>query len=241
MRNARPFLSKATMYALMVLPFATLLHSQAPPQRRGVVHATWSPAAEQNFGLTKQDFVDMGLGALTPEQYGYLLVWMSDREQKAKNSVARPTFTCGRPGASGQDVKPESYDTVRVYVTAIGEANEIISGVRQRLRAMNGTEVVYSSDEADLVVSLVTLQTQSKSGYPTGVALSVVVSQPCVFKLGTYTSNYDTVENQLLQVGSDVSGVVDSIVSTIDTRDLEEQRKANAAWKKYLREATPKR
>ncbi len=76
------------------------------------------------------------------------------------SEAARPSIqvVCGRPGES--DIKPESWDKVRVYVNASGEANEIISGVRERLREMNGTEVVYSSAEADLTVNIVALHTQ---------------------------------------------------------------------------------
>jgi len=51
-------------------------------------------------------------------------------------------------GESLKDAQPEAYDKVRVYVTASGDADEIISGVRERLRRMNRTDVVYTSDEA---------------------------------------------------------------------------------------------
>ena len=67
---------------------------------------------------------------------------------------------------------------------------------------MNGTEVVYSSGEADLTVSLVAIETKMTSGYHTGNATSVVVFQPCVWKLGTYKNDYDSIQDQLVQVGS---------------------------------------
>ena len=98
--------------------------------------------------------------------------------------------------------------------------------------------MVYSSGEADLTVSLVALKTKAKSaGYQLGNAISIVVSKPCLWELGTYSEHYSTVQDQFVQVGSDNSAIVASIVSGIDTNDLEDQRKTNAALKKYLLDA----
>jgi len=177
----------------------------------------------------------MGLGNLTQRQVTNLLVWADSQKQQAKNSVVRTTLTCGRPSESAEDeVKPGAYDNVRVYVKASGDADEIISTIRERLRTMNGTEVVYSSDEADLAVSLLGIKTKSTGGYENGVAFSVVVTRPCVWKMGTYTSRHDAFADQFVQVGSNNSEVAGSIVSSIDIHDLEDQRMANAATKKLL-------
>ncbi len=200
----------------------------APPK------ISWTPGVEQNFDITKQNFQDMGLSALSQEQYINLLAWDETRTQKAKDSVMTENFDCGRTGESFADSKPEAYDKVRVFIDATGGASEVISGVRERFRAMNGIEVVYDNAEADVTVSLVTLNLETTGGYQNGVAISYVVQQPCVLKLGTSKANYDTIENQGLQVGSDVSGVVDSIVSKIDTSVLETHRQSNATYKKML-------
>lgn len=132
------------------------------------------------------------------------------------------------------DAKPDSYDNVRLYISASGDADEIISAVRERLRAMNGVEVVYSSDEADLNVSLVTLKTRNKSAYETGYAISVVVTQPCMQKVGTQVSHLQTFQDQFVQVGSDEHVIVNSIVSSVDTDTIDDQRKENAEFKKML-------
>ncbi len=220
---------------LLLLLVICLFAETAEPKKPLVHHPSWTPALEQNFGITKQQFTEMGLGALTTDQYLNVLFWVSDQEKRAKDSVPTNLFSCGRIGSMDQDTRPEAYDTARVYVTASGDANEIISGVRQRLRSMNGTQVVYASDEADLVISLVAMTTKEKSAqYQLGVAISVVVSQPCLWKYGSYSSHYDVIRDQFLQVGSDVQKVVDSIVSSVDTNDLEDQRKINASWKKYV-------
>ncbi len=176
----------------------------------------------------------MGLDSLTQVQEVRLLTWVAERELQAKAAVPKMTFDCGRQGESFLDAKPESYDRVRVYVDASGGATEVISGVRERLRSMNGTEVVYSSDEADLKVGLIAMQVKSKGGFETGSSISVVVSRPCVWTMGTNTSHIDSIENQFLQVGSEVNGMVDSIVSDIDTNNLDSQRKLNAAIKKTI-------
>lgn len=52
----------------------------------------------------------------------------------------------------------------------------------------------------------------------------------------TYTSHYETVEDQFVQVGSDVPTMVNSIVSGIDTDELDGQRKLNASYRKFLQE-----
>ncbi|MFZ0686078.1 MAG: hypothetical protein WAM89_11095 [Terriglobales bacterium] len=210
--------------------------SQKTTKPKTEIRAAWSHELEENYGITKQGFQDMGLDALTPMQEFHLFVWAINREQQAKDAVPTASFACGRQGESFPDTRPESYDKVRVYVDASGDDTQTISGVRERLRAMNGSEVVYSSDEADLKVSLVAIQTKSKGGYDTGSAISVVVSRPCVWAIGTTTSHVDSVENQLVQVGSDVKAMVDSIVSDIDTNNLDMQRKLNAAIKKTILE-----
>lgn len=201
-----------------------------------VARPAWTPELEKNYGISEQMFHDMGLGDLTLNQYWNFLTWSHGREENLKDSAPKFVFDCNRPGVSLQDTRPEAYDQVRLFVVASGDASEIISGVRERFRAMNGIDVVYNRDESDLVISLVALQTKAKNaGYQLGVAVSVVVFQPCVWKNGTYTHNYDSMQDQFVQVGSDVSGVVDSIVSSIDTDDVESQRALNAQFKTYLR------
>lgn len=209
-------------------------HPQKPVQPKTESHASWTDYLEKNYGVTQKTFQDMGLGNLTWTQEINLLTWVTERERLAKAAVPVTSFDCGRQGETFLDAKPESYDKVRVYVDASGDATEVISGVRERMRAMNGTEVVYSSDEADLKVSLVAAHTKSKGGYDTGSAISLVVSRPCVWTGSTNTSHVDWVENQLVQVGSEVGPMVDSMVSDVDTNDLDPQRKLNSVLKKML-------
>ena len=61
-----------------------------------------------------------------------------------------------------------------------------------------------------------------------------------MWKVETYKDNYDTLQDQFVHVGSDISRVADSIVSSIDSsidaNDLENQRKINAGFKKLLQD-----
>jgi hypothetical protein len=217
------------------------IHTREPQSSRDVPsRISWTPEVEQQFDMTNQNFQDMGLSALSPEQYINLLAWDETRTQKARNSVITENFDCGRTSEFFADSKPEAYDKVRVYIDATGEASEVISGVRERFRAMNGIEVVYDNTEADVTVSLVALNLETTGGYHNGVAISYVVQKPCILKFGTSKTNYDTIENQGLQVGSNISGVVDSIVSKIDTSDLEKHRQSNASYKKILQSRVKK-
>ncbi len=227
---------------ILVLSLLTAANGQSStPQKprtpEAVPHTSWTPTLESDFGVSKDAFRAMGLGNLTVSQMEQLLIWVANRERQAKTSVPVTTFNCGRTGQPFLDQRPEVYDKVRVYVSASGNANEIISGVRERLRAMVGTEVVYTLSEADLSVSLVGVKTTAKgSGYQLGNAISVVTSQPCVWMVGTYPLNYDTVQDQFIEVGSETSAMVADIVSTVDTNSLENQRKSNAGLKKFLQD-----
>lgn len=205
-----------------------------PPVAVKLVHASWQPAMETDLGITKAAFQEMGLENLTTPQLDQVVLWAANREKQAKDSIQATSFNCGRPSETFPAEKPEAYDHVRVYVTATGKVPEIISGVRERLRSMNGVEAVYTRNEADLEVSLVGLATESKAGYPTGVAIAIAVTKPCMLKIGTFTADYDDLRGNFIQVGSDTSVVVGSIVSSIDTDAIEAERKNNAGLKKWL-------
>jgi hypothetical protein len=234
---ARHFLTLALIANPPLVGIVAAQSSTAPkPQPRNTVqHAKWSSELETTWGITPELFRDMGLSALTTGEEVQLLTWEAEQVQKAKDSDPRPSFVCGRPGVTST-IKPEDYDKVRIYVEATGNASEIISGVRQRFRGMNGTEVVYTADEADVTVSLVAMNSENMAGQRTGVAISYVVQQPCIWAFGKQSVHYDSVENQGLQMGSNVPDVVDSIVSSIDTSNLESHRQSNAFTKKMIQE-----
>lgn len=223
----------------------TLANAQLPTAKKvqvpqNVQHASWVPYLQNSFALSEQDFRKLGLEALTQEQESSLFLWILDREQDAKDSVPRQDYSCGRPGTAFLQTFPDEYGKVTVLVRANGSAEEIISGVRERLRTMNSIEVVYSRGEADLIVDLVAMKTTNTAGYETGVAISTAVSQPCEWKVAANTSEYDALQDQFLQVGSDMKEVVNSIVASVDTNDLENQRKMNSGYRKYLLEHSKK-
>jgi hypothetical protein len=232
--------------SLLLVSFLATAQAQTSPARKPqpsqktVDHASWAPGLEGIVGIAEEDFRDMGLAALTKDQELYLLVWASGLEQKGKDSVQVPSFECGRPGQKFQDAKPEEYDKVRVNVEASGSADEVVSGVRERLRMMNGTEVVYNSDEADLTVFLTGMKIHTKGGIETGVAVAVTVVQPCTWTLGTYTNHYNILKADSVEVGSEPPLLVSSIVSGIDTDVLDNQRKMNAGYRKFLQDQKKK-
>jgi hypothetical protein len=231
---------KSPLFLTAILLFLPVAQAQTSAQpRKTVERAVWTSDIEQNYGIAQQDFKDMGLGELNRDQFLNLLWFVAGREQKARESVFTESLICGRPREADEvKNKPESYDKVRVYVSASWDADEIISGVRERLRAMNGTEVVYSSGEADLKVDILAMiPTDTYTGAKmASSAVSVSVSRPCILKVGTYTSDYNDLLDQFLQVGANIHEVIGSIVSGIDTNDLENQRKINAANKKFFQQ-----
>ena len=176
----------------------------------------------------------MGLSSLTALQFIHLIEWANSREAPAKPSPQISGLRCGRTGITVGSEPASSYDKVRVYVNATGEATEIISGVRERLRGMNGIEVVYDYGVADLQLSLAAITTENTNGYKTGVAISYLVEKPCVESVGTMKLHYDDAQGHGIQVGSNTQRVVESIVTKVDTDYFEDQRKLNAFLKKAI-------
>ena len=119
-----------------------------------------------------------------------------------------------------------------------GNDAEIVSGVRERLRNMSDIQVVYSQDEADLLLSLLALQAQSISGHPLGYNVAVVTSRACESRFGDSGYPFKMHEGAYLISGANVHEAVELVVSNLDANDLEDARKTRAAFKKY-KEAHP--
>lgn len=111
---------------ILVLALLTIANGQGTSTLKSrssdaITRASWSTSLESNFGISRQAFHDMGLGALTENQLTQLLSWEDTREQQARKSIPKSTFTCGRPGEPLLGSRPEAYDKVRVYVKASGD------------------------------------------------------------------------------------------------------------------------
>jgi hypothetical protein len=98
----------------------------------------------------------------------------------------------------------------RGFLYSDGPGDEIFTRVRH----------VFSSEEVDLTINLVGIQSKStRSGQRLGNAISIAVTKPCTWKLGS--NSYDTLQGQWIQVGYDNQEVIISIVSTVDIEGIE--------------------
>ncbi len=115
--------------------------------------------------------------------------------------------------------------------------SELMSGVRQMLRSISDVQIVYDIKEADLVISILGYEDKMADSRAVGYTASTTTAAPCMSKLGTNEWNFLMHENHFLQSsGKDVKVLVEDIVTTLDSKDIENLRRQHESMKKYLRE-----
>ena len=210
------------------------------PPKPKVELAVWNDNAEKSFGITEKDFKSMGLGKLTADEYTQFLGWVIAREseseikgmdegRKAFESTSS-TYSCGPDKTNGQSLS-------KVNLFIVNEENtpsEIMSGLRQRLRNMSDIQIVFDRKEADLVIDVSAFEVKPEGGGRTmGYAAATTVTIPCTWKIGTENGVFGMYQDGFLNTSNSiVAGLVDSIVTTIDSHDIETVRQQNAMWKK---------
>jgi hypothetical protein len=190
-----------------------------PPEE----HAVWLPAAEEYFGLTQETFRQAGLSKLTSTEYGALLTAMRAHEaqaaENAKMSVL--TYSCGS--------LPPKDSKIKIIVEANVDApSEIMSPLRQRIRSMSDVEIVFNSP-ADFGMSLLPMAVNNTYNYKAGYAASVVTWGECQASIGTNKWPIRIINNHWVFTAGDAGQIVNSIVTSVDTGDIEQARKLRAA------------
>jgi len=138
---------------------------------------------------------------------------------------AQTTYICGP--------LPPNYDKVKVYI-AVSDAtpSEIAIGVRERLRSLADVEVVYTPIEADVGIGVLGFENTLEGGHRSGYSASVITYDPCKGAVGERDWPIRIAENHFMVTTATVPEVINSIVSDVDTGDLEGARKLHAAIKK---------
>lgn len=234
---------------ILVLPSSIVAQTAAPvvapvkptaakPTLPKTVLATWSESAETLLGISKNQFASMGLSKVTNDEYLEIISWAVDRETKLSAESAATaraqslTFSCGR------DVKQaDEYDKVNLYLDIAKDApSEFASQIRQNFRAMKDVQVVFSPKEADLNILILAFEVTTVPGNNvTGYAVSATITDPCISKYGTKQSDFERYDNNhLMTSGTNVSGLAERLVSSIDANEIEAQRQSNAAFKKLM-------
>lgn len=206
----------------------------ATASKPSVGHAEWNQESETLVGLTQQQFTEAGLSKLTTAEYGHLLSAMITQQVKVRQEGqnSRPLHVCGPI--------PERYDKVRVSVEANDTApSEIVSGVRQRLRGMPDVEIVFAPLEADFNVSILSMETENKMRTRTGYLASVVTADTCQGSLGEYKWTYQSQRNHWVFTDSETASLAETIVTSLDTKDIEPTRQLHANLNK-LKSPQPK-
>jgi hypothetical protein len=240
----------ALVCVMLILPSSIVAQNAAPvassPVKPGApkptppkpMMATWSEVSESVLGISKDKFSSMGLSKLTSDEYLAIVSWAIDRETKLEEdakATARAqtlTYTCGRTVTQA-----DYYDKVTIYLD-ISDAtpSELASRIRQDFRAMKDVQVVFSSKEADLKVIVIGFEVRAEiNNQQTGYAASTTVTDSCVSKYGTNETNFDRYEaNYLMTSGRNPASLAEDITTSVDTKDLEPQRRLNAALKKLM-------
>lgn len=204
-----------------------------------VKKAQWTEQTLTYLGISKNDFVSMGLEKLTMDEYGKLLAWATNREREAANTASEAakkdamasqvTFFCGP-----KQTTDESLKKVHVFIEDNNATvAELMSGVRQRLRGISDVEIVYEPSQADLDVSILGYEDKMETGTRAiGYTASTEVTTPCVGKIGTYEWNFQMSSDHFIFSGGTDSGIlVEKIVAKIDSSDIEPVRKSHAQLK----------
>lgn len=192
--------------------------------------AEWLPAYESYAGITRDQFNEAGLGSLSLTQATLLMFSIHEIKDKASEDAIKQhtTYTCG-PIPSGK------YDKVRVYVEVSDSApTEVASGLRQRLRSISDVEIVYTPIEADLGISILAYEDSLQTGRRIGYTASYVTYDPCKGSFGDRDWDLKLMDNHFLITGPDMTALVESVASDVDTKDLEGVRKLHDAIRKSL-------
>ncbi len=234
---------RATFFLFVCLMSCAALHSQSSPvtskpKQSGTpsktttkaaepLRAEWNESVESFVGITHDQFIQAGLAKLTKDEFASLFLTIYDTQQKAVDNAKKTqiTYICGPV--------PSNYDKVKLYVeVSDGTPAEIASGVRQRLRGLTDVEIVYTPLEADKGIGILGFEDQMESGRKTGYSASVSTYSPCKGSFGDQEWPIKLLDNHFITTAAKASEVIDSIVSLVDTNDIEATRKFHAALKK---------
>lgn len=237
-------LCRLSICACFVFSFSCFAQTNPPPPRKkplpAVRMASWNEKAEKSFGVSHEDFKSMGFSKLTQDEYGLLLFWISAQKTHAEQKgmeeaqAAALTYSCGLNVA-------EEAAASKVNVIIEDDKNTpaaLVSGIRQRVRSIPDVQIVYDTKDADLRISVMAFENQLKgSNEITGYTAAIITTTPCISKFGTTESNFQKYHSATLQSGGrDLNTVVERIVTTLDSDDIEPIRQEHAEIKKLVQE-----
>jgi hypothetical protein len=198
----------------------------ARPTPKPAESFVWTEEFGKNSGISHDDFVSMGLGKLAQNELGSLVNWSFVQRQNAMQAMreATVTYTCGRT-SKDEAANPK----VRVIVeAATNSPSEVTSGFNQKLRSMPDIEIVYTADDADVLVSLVAFENKSVNGVTVlGYSATIATAIPCKTLFGEQSlGQFSKMTNHFLFAGpQNPEAMIRDMVSSVDTDALDNARK----------------
>jgi len=193
--------------------------------------AVWGEYANTSFGLSREDFAQMGFSKLSYTEFALVLQWAFRDQLRGESQGRSEAYSCGpktvdETSASKVKVLVENHDS---------NPSGLMSAIRQRLRAIPDVKIVYDSNDADLTADIMAHQPTIDGGY-VGYDASVLTAIPCRSKVTAAEQTFNMVANHFQVSGGNVDTVAEVIVTRIDSRDIETIRREHASLLKYFRD-----
>jgi hypothetical protein len=181
-------------------------------------HAQWSEGLQSIISITPDQFKKDGLSRLTPSELSDLsldlYIW---HQKELANKI---TYHCGPAAASKK---------IRVFFDQNDSApSDVISTLKQRVRAISDVEIVFSEEAADLSVSLLILRSESVSGAPLGFVGSTATTSPCNGMMGSSKWPMSVMSRHAIYSAGSPSAIAEQIVAGLDAHDFETERKSKS-------------
>jgi len=218
---------KTVSLALLISLTVGVVLAQTPKPRAAgkpsppvVEKAEWNSGWEAVLGITEADFRTLGIDAQSKEKAVQIFTYLA---------ANRPNFRCEHYYKDEEELK-----RVHVFVESSSEGpQEFVGQLRSRLSAIHDVSLVYSDEDADIIVKALGFANENEiTRQTTGYTTSVVVLRPCTFRS---PSGYDKGEQTIrelahhqLLTGPREEDVLSRVSSTLDVSALDDIRKQHA-------------
>jgi hypothetical protein len=174
------------------------------------------------LGIKESDFHQLGLDKLPSEEAERLAIYLL---------INRPSFSCQRYYPS---TKKDELNRVHLYVEAGDESSATFVGnLRSKFAAISDVQLVYSDEDADLIVSVLAGENHLTTGHTTGFTATSVVAVPCVYNSPSgYDSGARTTRKYVdhyLNSGPDADTIAKTLVNTMSVSMLDPIRRDHAS------------
>jgi hypothetical protein len=193
--------------------------------------AVWGEYANTSFGLSREDFAQMGFSKLSYMEFALVLQWAFRVQLRGESQGRSEAYSCGP-----KTVDETSAAKVKVLVeNHDSNPSGLMSAIRQRLHAIPDVQIVYDSNDADLIAAVLAHQ-PTIDGRDIGYEASILTATPCRSTSADAEQTFNMAANHFQVAGGNVDTVAEVIVTRIDSKDIENIRLQHTSLLKYRRE-----